>query len=148
MTNEFSSFGKKLKALRNKRGLSQEAVAKEIDISRASYSHYENDHVQPDMNLISKLAIFFKVSSDYLLGLSEDPKLINYNTSSVENTIKSNDGKEINVSDLTDYQQAILQYALAQQEVSFEKKPEDILEMLARFEAFYLREKELEKRGE
>lgn len=148
MSNDISSFGKKLKVLRNKRGLSQEAVAKEIDISRASYSHYENDHVQPDMTLISKLATFFKVSSDYLLGLSNDPKLINYNTSSAENSIKTNDGKEINVSDLTDYQQAILQYALAQQEVSFEKKPEDILEMLARFEAFYLREKELEKRRE
>lgn len=78
MSAEKDSFGRRLKWLRSKRGLSQEVVAKELNISRARYSHYENDHVEPDMDLISKLATFFKVSSDYLLGLSSQSKLIDY----------------------------------------------------------------------
>lgn len=66
-------FGKRLKECRKNKGGSQGDVADAIGISRARYSHYENNHVEPDLDLIRKLADHFNVSSDYLLGRTDDP---------------------------------------------------------------------------
>lgn len=66
-------LGKRLKYLRNRLGKSQEDVASAIGISRARYSHYENDHVEPDVDLIRRLANFYNVTTDYLLGSSDNP---------------------------------------------------------------------------
>lgn len=73
MESKREIFGKRLKYLRNKTNRSQEYIAKLIGISRARYSHYENNHVEPDMELIRKLADYFEVTSDYLLGMSDYP---------------------------------------------------------------------------
>lgn len=59
-------LGKRLKDLRGKR--TQQDIADSLGVSRASYSHYENDHVQPDNETLTKLAALYKVSIDYLLG--------------------------------------------------------------------------------
>lgn len=75
MTDEHQ-IGDRLKELRSKLGVKQDAVASEIGISRARYSHYENNHVEPDIELINKLANYYNVSSDYLLGRS-NTKYIN-----------------------------------------------------------------------
>jgi repressor LexA len=61
-------IGERLKKLRGKR--TQDEVSKKLGISRARYSHYENNHVQPDNDLIIKLSDFYEVSTDYLLGKS------------------------------------------------------------------------------
>lgn len=61
-------LGKRLKELRRKVGKSQEEIARMIGISRARYSHYENNYVEPDIQLIKKLAAIYNVSTDYLLG--------------------------------------------------------------------------------
>lgn len=66
-------FGRRLKQLRDKNGVSQEIVAKEIGISRARYSHYENNYVEPDIGLIIRIADYFGVDLDFLLGRSETP---------------------------------------------------------------------------
>lgn len=66
-------FGKRLKLLRNKTGKSQEDVAKDLNISRARYSHYENNHVEPSIDLIRMLARYYKVDTDYLLGSTDNP---------------------------------------------------------------------------
>lgn len=55
-----------LKELRGK--LTQEEVAKQIGLSRARYSHYENGRSEPDNEMLQKLANYFNVSVDYLLG--------------------------------------------------------------------------------
>lgn len=73
MENKNEVFGKRLKLLRDKTGKSQEDIAKAIGISRARYSHYENNHVEPDMSLIRQLSELYNVSTDYLLGITEIP---------------------------------------------------------------------------
>lgn len=65
--------GDKIAALRDKRGLTQEDLASKIGISRASLSHYEKNRREPDYTTLTKLADFFHVSVDYLLGRTEDP---------------------------------------------------------------------------
>ncbi|MDF2934652.1 MAG: transcriptional regulator, family [Paenibacillaceae bacterium] len=65
--------GDKIALLREKRGLTQEDLANKIGISRASLSHYEKNRREPDYTTITKLADFFHVSVDYLLGRTSEP---------------------------------------------------------------------------
>lgn len=69
-------FGKRLKYLRNRLGKNQEEIAKDIGISRARYSHYENNYAEPDIDLIRKFADYFNVDADYLLGRTGNPHFI------------------------------------------------------------------------
>jgi transcriptional regulator with XRE-family HTH domain len=64
------SLGKTLKQLRQKR--TQQMMADLIGVSRASYSHYENDHVQPDNETLQRMADVYQVTVDYLLGRSTE----------------------------------------------------------------------------
>lgn len=65
--------GDKIALLREKRGLTQEDLASKIGISRASLSHYEKNRREPDYATMTKLADFFHVSVDYLLGRTSEP---------------------------------------------------------------------------
>ena len=62
-------FGNQLKKLRNENGYTQQDIAKLFNVSKMTISAWENDKQEPSIEDISKLAIFFKVSTDYLLGL-------------------------------------------------------------------------------
>lgn len=59
-------LGARLKELRGRK--SQEEVSEKIGISRARYSHYENNRSQPDNELLNKFADYYHVTVDYLLG--------------------------------------------------------------------------------
>ena len=65
------SIGKRLKELRGSK--SQEEVSTKLGISRARYSHYETDRVEPDIMLIRKMASYYKVTTDYLFGMTDIP---------------------------------------------------------------------------
>lgn len=61
-------YGEKLKLLRNKRGLSQKELTDRLNLNRSTYARYETSTTQPDYDTLKKLADFFNVSTDYLLG--------------------------------------------------------------------------------
>jgi len=62
-------FGERLKELREEKGLSTKALGKALGTSDATISRWENNiNNITDENLV-KVALFFKVSADYLLGL-------------------------------------------------------------------------------
>ena len=61
-----------LKMLRESAGLSQEALAKKISISQSALGNYERGTRAPDKEIVVKLANFFDVSCDFLLGVSKD----------------------------------------------------------------------------
>ena len=67
-------FSRSLSLLRQERGLSQRQVAKELGISQALLSHYENGIREPGLNFVVKACDFYNVSADFLLGrtLSRD----------------------------------------------------------------------------
>ncbi|WP_141432999.1 helix-turn-helix domain-containing protein [Bacillus sp. 03113] len=67
---EDKSLGLRLKSLRGKK--TQEEVSKVIGISRARYSHYENDRVEPDNDILNKMADYYGVTTDYLLGRTNE----------------------------------------------------------------------------
>lgn len=62
---------KRLRELREAKGLTQLQLAENLEIGRVSVSNYENGDRTPDIDLIIKFADFFDVSTDYLLGRSE-----------------------------------------------------------------------------
>ncbi|MBD8075416.1 MULTISPECIES: helix-turn-helix domain-containing protein [Bacillus cereus group] len=64
-------FGTRLHALRKERKLRQEDMAKQLGIARTTYAMYEQGNREPDYNTLIKLATFFEVSIDYLLGTTE-----------------------------------------------------------------------------
>ena len=61
-------LGERLKALRIGMNQTQQQLAAHLGITRAAYSHFENDRNEPDGETIVKLAELFHVSTDYLLG--------------------------------------------------------------------------------
>ena len=61
----------RLKILREEKGLLQEEVGKFLGISGRSISNYENGNRDMSPDTIIKLADFFGVSTDYLLGKSD-----------------------------------------------------------------------------
>ena len=60
-----------LKILRKAKGLTQKEVADFIGISQNNYSYWENGKVKIDNGSLQKLADFFDVTVDYLLGREE-----------------------------------------------------------------------------
>ena len=64
-------LGDRLKSLRQETGKTQEMVANALKITRANYSHFENNRNQPDGDTLIALANYYKVSTDYLLGRSD-----------------------------------------------------------------------------
>ena len=70
-TFNHSEFGERLKALRQEKGVGQNRLAQDIDVSNASISYWETGKQLPSAEVIFKLSLYFSVSADYLLGLSE-----------------------------------------------------------------------------
>jgi len=68
----------RIRDLREDKDLTQSDVAKATGIDQKTLSNYETGKTNPDSYVIIKLADFFDVSADYLLGReSEDSKKIN-----------------------------------------------------------------------
>lgn len=66
-----SVFGKRLKKLRSeKEGLTQEKLGEIFNVRKGTVSNWENGNRFPDENTLIKLADYFDVSVDYLLGRS------------------------------------------------------------------------------
>ena len=61
----------RIKDLREDRDLRQADVAEAIGIDQRSLSNYETGKTNPDSSVVVRLARFFGVSCDYLLGVSD-----------------------------------------------------------------------------
>lgn len=65
------SFGSRLKELRNEKKFSQKQVAEDMGISITTISQYENDSRFPNEEILKRLCLYYQISSDYLLGLTD-----------------------------------------------------------------------------
>ncbi|MGI6562439.1 MAG: helix-turn-helix domain-containing protein [Clostridia bacterium] len=61
-------IGERLKLLREEKGLKQLDIAQMLGVSRTTYTQYETGKSEPDLTTVAKLADYFNVSLDYLLG--------------------------------------------------------------------------------
>lgn len=65
----------RLKELREKKGISQLKLALDLSMNQNSISRYENGVRQADYVTLIKLANYFDVSVDYLLGITDNPEI-------------------------------------------------------------------------
>lgn len=61
-------LNERIKLLRIGRGLSQVDLAEKLGVSKQSVSNWENDNIQPSIEMLVKISHIFSVSTDYLLG--------------------------------------------------------------------------------
>jgi transcriptional regulator with XRE-family HTH domain len=69
-------FGNRIAQLRDEKRLTQEELAQKVGINRAALSHYENNRREPDYETLQRIATFFHVSIDYLMGGVQDASKI------------------------------------------------------------------------
>ena len=67
---------KRLKELRLQHDLSQKDIANYLGITVAAYSFYERGNREPNVSILKKLAEYFNVSLDYLMGMEDEPQTI------------------------------------------------------------------------
>ena len=61
----------RIKQLREKRGLIQDILAAELGITQQMLSKYERDVTLIKVDILKKIATYFNVTTDYLLGVSD-----------------------------------------------------------------------------
>lgn len=83
-------LGKRIKALRLERTLTQKELSKYLDVSEVSVRCWETGTKNPSMNAIVALSNLFGVSTDYLLGISIDENRDNLLLNKQEKTLLSN----------------------------------------------------------
>ncbi len=71
-----SKFSENIRALRNKRGISQTYIAGQLGITKQSYSLYELGKREPDFEMLSKIANLFETDVDFLLHGSEFENMV------------------------------------------------------------------------
>ena len=61
----------RLKEIREDKDLTQKDIAKILNVSQVAYSYYELEKRQLPIDLLKKLAKYYKTSTDYILGLTD-----------------------------------------------------------------------------
>lgn len=84
------TFGDRLKMLRYEKGLTQDDLGYIFNVTKSCICCYENDSRQPSIDMLIKLATYFRVSIDYLLGLE-------YERSNQKNKLLKNDLVILNI---------------------------------------------------
>lgn len=64
----------RIKELRKEKSITMKRLGEIIGVSEGAVSQYENGKRQPDYDILKKIADFFDVSTDYLLGRTDNPQ--------------------------------------------------------------------------
>ena len=67
-------YYQRLKDLREDRDMTQKEVAAVLGIDQRVYSNYETGNREIPARFVAALAVFYRTSADYILGLTNDPK--------------------------------------------------------------------------
>lgn len=122
-------FKDRLVQLRKRENLYQADMAKKIGVARATYGAYEQGTRQPDFATLRKIADYFDVTTDFLL----------YGT--VDSNKRTVMGNEIDLSTLSENDRMVLEWAMAQDALSFSGSPEDLKKILERLTVIFEYEK-------
>lgn len=93
----------RLKQLRIANGLTQKSVAEALSIARNTYNQYETGKRAPDIETLCRIASFFGVSVDYLVGHDEETRKLPKRTIPVLGTIPAGVPMEA-IEDIIDYE--------------------------------------------
>lgn len=68
-------LSQRISELRSAFGWSQVELARRLKVAKQTVSNWENDNIQPSIEMLVRLAKTFGVTTDYMLGLDEIPRL-------------------------------------------------------------------------
>lgn len=68
-------LGKQIRKLRLNKNISQIDLANKLCVTKQSISNWENENIMSSIDMLIKMADYFGVTTDYLLGLSENHSL-------------------------------------------------------------------------
>lgn len=68
-------LGQRIHEFRTALGWSQVQLAKKLNISKQTVSNWENENIQPSIEMLVRLSKLFRTSTDYLLGLDNSPTI-------------------------------------------------------------------------
>lgn len=94
-------IGKKLLALRKLNNFTQDEVASKLNIARSTYANYERNHSQPDLKTLVELSFILNVTTDDLLDIDRDVKLLSKTEKDL--LIKFNSLENAQKDDIMDY---------------------------------------------
>lgn len=104
-------FGNRLRDLRLAASVTQEKLAKVLNVQRPAISGYETKHQQPDFDRLVLIADYFNVTTDYLLGREKSIQSYHSETMVFEhndNFIRIDDLSEESREKLRDYKKMLL----------------------------------------
>ena len=67
-------YWERIKALRDDNDITQTNIARHLNISQNTYSQYENGNREIPISVLIQICQYYKVSSDYILGLAKKKK--------------------------------------------------------------------------
>lgn len=73
-----NTFGEKIKDLRKEKNVTQKEMAQALSVTVSTLSHWECDYQEPSFKDLAALAEYFDISTDYLLGVTEDDERPNF----------------------------------------------------------------------
>ena len=68
-------LGQRICELRTAIGWSQVDMAKKLGVAKQTVSNWENENIQPSIEMLVRISKLFGVSTDYVLGLEQIPRL-------------------------------------------------------------------------
>lgn len=68
-------LNQRIRLLRQARNMSQVELANRLGVTKQSVSNWENDNIQPSIEMLIRLSAIFSVSTDYMLGIESDEYL-------------------------------------------------------------------------
>nr|PZN02741.1 MAG: XRE family transcriptional regulator [Bacillota bacterium] len=81
-------IGERIKSLREERKITQQELARYLGVSQKTISNYENGERSPDPDTLRKIADYFDVTVDYLLGRSNHRQLTRKDERDIEKIIE------------------------------------------------------------
>jgi transcriptional regulator with XRE-family HTH domain len=71
-----SILSDRIKKLRNSKGITQKQISEYLGVQCATYQRFEYGNRRPSLDTLILIADFFQVSIDYLVGRTDNPKMI------------------------------------------------------------------------
>lgn len=137
------NVGDRIRNLREKDGVSREQLAQSLEITYAALSKYETSKRQVDYETLIKIADYFDVTTDYLLGRNEYAHGVSKEEPSIYLQLGIDRDK---YESLPAYQQEALNWAVNSDYLQFKNKSDNILDMIERIEIAYEVEKAMQNR--
>lgn len=68
-------LNERIKQLRQSQRLNQVELAQKLSVTKQTVSNWENNNIQPSVDMLIRLSDLFGVSTDYLLGREQIPRI-------------------------------------------------------------------------